>query len=272
MISSTVSLPGGGALHYEVHGDRGDWLVVLNGAMQTTLAWAEVVPALARWFRVVLLDFRDQGQSSPRAPGYTVDDQAADVLALLDHLGAERAHVAGISYGGAVALALARDCGHRIHRLVLSSTTPRPTPYLLAVGDAWEAAAERGRAAELFELASLTAYSDAFHARHAAVLAQRKPLFEALATPAWLRAFLRIARSARDFDFTGALPDIRVPTLLLCGSDDRLTPAADMRAMAGRMPHAVALTVPGAGHALPVEQPVAFTAAVLGFLALPAVG
>lgn len=111
-------------LYYEAHGS-GAPLVVLGGQGQAVSEMGMLTGPLARQFQVIAIDNRGSGRSAkPRGP-YTVEQMAADTAGVMDHLGLPRAHLAGISLGGRIAMALALDRGERVDRLVLVSTGPR---------------------------------------------------------------------------------------------------------------------------------------------------
>lgn len=263
-----LALSDGGALYYELHGDRGPWLVCLNGVMATTATWAPICALASQNHRVILVDFRDQGRSSRLAPGYRAERHCADLIELFDHLRIEQLDVLGVSYGGHVAITFARDHAHRVRRLVLASITARPAPHLRAVGAEWEAIASERNAERLFEACNPQVYAPGFLDRHGELLRERQRSARHLLDETWFDAFLRLAASARDFDHGDDLAAIAAPTLLVCGSDDVLTPPDQMFAMADRIADCSALAIPSGGHGVMMEQPRAFAAAVLGFLAL----
>ena len=103
-------------------------LVLLSSVGSTGAMWDPQVKALARDFRVVRADHRGHGASPvPPAP-YALADLGGDVVALLDHLGVQRAHVCGLSLGGMVAMWLAVHAAERVDRLVLCCTSARLGP------------------------------------------------------------------------------------------------------------------------------------------------
>ena len=263
-----LTLRDGGTLHYEVHGDCGEWLIFLNGALGTTMAWAEVAPLIAARRRLVLVDFRDQGQSSRLGPGYDAGIHCSDLIELLDHLAIERISMLGISYGGQVALRFVGDHAERLERLLLASIAPCPSAHLLAVGSAWRRLAIANLGHELLDSVAALVYSVGFHESHGELLAGRRDLLLPRLTPEWFAAFVRLSDSARDFDYRAALAAIPVPTLLLCGAEDALMAPETVFGMATSIPNCTCLAIPGAGHGLFVEAPRAFASAVLGFTAL----
>src|SRR5512143_161922 len=94
-------------LYYEFHGPEDALLLVLNNGilMNAATSWAFQTEALGRHFRVLQYDCRGQGGSDHPDSPYTMELHADDLCALLSTLGYEKAHIAGISYGGEVAQA-----------------------------------------------------------------------------------------------------------------------------------------------------------------------
>ncbi|MFF3676756.1 alpha/beta fold hydrolase [Streptomyces sp. NPDC002120] len=108
----------GTRLHY-VQGGSGEPLVLLGGWPQTWWQWHKVMPALARRHRVIAVDLRGMGGSAKPESGYDKKTMAADVRALLTHLGLERAHVAGHDIGAMVAYAFAANHPEATGRVAL---------------------------------------------------------------------------------------------------------------------------------------------------------
>jgi pimeloyl-ACP methyl ester carboxylesterase len=114
-------------LYHEVHGDRGAPLVLLHGGMLTIeLSFATLIPTLARRHRVVAVELQGHGRTADVDRPITPANSAGDVVALLDHLGIDRAHVLGHSMGGAVALELAVHHPDRVLSVVPCSASVRP--------------------------------------------------------------------------------------------------------------------------------------------------
>ncbi|MFD0804403.1 alpha/beta fold hydrolase, partial [Streptomonospora algeriensis] len=116
-------------VHYVAQGPPQAPLLVLSGSLGSTLAmWRPQAEALSEDFHVVCYDTRGHGRS-PVPPGpYSLADLGGDVLRLLDRLGAERAHFAGLSLGGMTGMWLAAHAPERIDRLALMCTAPKLEP------------------------------------------------------------------------------------------------------------------------------------------------
>ena len=111
-------------MYYESHGS-GPPLLLIGGMAQSVAELQPLIAGLATQNTVVAMDNRGAGRTSaPRGP-YSVDQMARDTIALMDHLGIDRAHLLGISMGGRIALSLAVGHPKRVERLVLVSTSAR---------------------------------------------------------------------------------------------------------------------------------------------------
>lgn len=265
-MSLIFQLQDGGTLNYEVHGENGDWLVFLNGIMMSVPSWKDFVQAFRSDFRLLLVDFRDQGASSKRVEEYPCAVQVNDLIELLDHLKIQRIHMMGVSYGGQVALEFCRNHLDRLKTLELVTVLPKVSTYLLAVGEGWETAAALNDGEKFFSLVIPSIYSDSFYEKQLEWLKNRQKTFKKALTAEWFQGFIRLSRSAKAFDCTDVLPNISVPTLVLCAGKDILTPATQMKAMAKQIPASTLLEIPDAGHAAFFEKPKAFITAVAGFI------
>jgi pimeloyl-ACP methyl ester carboxylesterase len=222
--------------------------------------WAPQMDAFAPARRVVAPDLAGFGGST--VPGRaSVEAHADDLAMLLDDLHIERAVVVGLSMGGYIALAMWRRHSRRLAGLVLADTRAgadtdeaRANRRTLA-SDVGERGADAAREAMLPGLLS-----------PGAAPALREHVAEIIGgqAPAGITAALG-AMAARP-DATGDLAAIEVPTLVLVGRRDTVTPPTEAEAIAQAIPGARLAIVPGAGHLANLEEPGAFNAALRGFL------
>jgi pimeloyl-ACP methyl ester carboxylesterase len=135
----TAQTEDGARLHYDIHGDGPDVLLV-HGTGIARQAWSPQVAGLRDRFRVIAFDNRGIGQSTLGSGPLTVERMAADALAVLDDAGIARAHVVGHSLGGLVAIALALHDPERVRSLALLCTfadggpVAAPRPWIVWVG------------------------------------------------------------------------------------------------------------------------------------------
>jgi pimeloyl-ACP methyl ester carboxylesterase len=252
----------GVSLCTEAFGDPADPPVLLVMGMGASMLWWEddFCSALATGGRFVIrYDHRDTGRSEtypPGRPGYGGDDLVADAALVLDGYGIARAHVVGLSMGGALAQLLALDFADRVASLVLMSTSPAgPADDLPPVTEAYRAfAAAAG--ADWADPASVAEYRVA----EARVLAGGARPFDEARVRALVARDIERTRSVASAQnhalLSGGEPwrqrlgTIAVPTLVVHGSADPLFPLEHGRALADEIPGARLLVLPGAGHGL----------------------
>lgn len=254
-------------MHYEVAG-QGDPVLLVSGLSAPAAHWALQVKALAAHHRVITFDNRGVGESDlPPEPVYTTGQLADDAAALLRHLKVSRAHVLGASMGGTVAQELALRHPKLVRSLVLACTWVEADARFLHVIESWMSLAYR---VPLEERYRHVVYPWVFGPEFFAAKANVETAFQrALAYPHQTKAEA-IERQARGImawngTRTKRLATIRVPTLVLVGKDDILTPPAFSRALARRIRRA-RLAVLAGGHGFYLEQADLFNRTVLRFL------
>lgn len=237
-------------LHHTIDGPDRAPVLVLGASLGTTGAiWQPQLPALTARFRVVRYDHRGHGRSPALAGPYRLDDLGGDLLALLDTLGTDRVHLAGVSIGGAVAAWLAAHAPDRVDRLALLATSPRfGTPARWAERAATVRA--EGMAAIADQLVARW-FTPAFVSRQPAVAGWVRHQLVTTAPDPYAACCAALA----ELDLSPLLGSITAATLVLAGADDPVSPPDHARAIGDSIPHARVETVPGAAHLLNVEQP-----------------
>ena len=239
-------------IYFEDHGS-GPAVLLSHGYSATSRMWEGQVEALKDRFRVITWDMRGHGQSdSPDDPSaYSESATVDDMAAILTFLGLERAVIGGLSLGGYMSLAFNVAHPEMVNALMLFDTGPG---YKNPVGrEGWNETA-RQRAAT-FEERGLDALGRGAEVR---IAQHRSAQGLAHAARGMLAQF--------DSRIIESLDHIRVPTLVLVGSNDQpFLGATDY--MANKIPGAVKVVIPDAGHAANIDQPAAFNEAVANFLA-----
>jgi pimeloyl-ACP methyl ester carboxylesterase len=240
-------------IHYQVHGE-GPAILLTPGYSATAEMWKGQIASLSKSHRLILWDMRGHGQSdSPDdASLYSEAATVADMVAILDAVGAKRAVIGGLSLGGYMSLAFHATHPERVRALLIVDTGPG---YKNDQGRAeWNKTAIAR--AEKIEREGLAAVAGGSAERATARHRSAKGL--ALAARGML--------TQRDAHVIESLPGIAVPSIVLVGAND--TPflkAADY--MAAKIPNAKKVVIPDAGHAANIDQPQAFNAALVEFLA-----
>jgi 3-oxoadipate enol-lactonase len=252
--------------------DTGDGpqVVLLHGLACGKRMWFHQIRALRRRFRVIAYDLRGHGQTD--APQHATDYSAAhlarDLVGVLDALDIPQAAIVGFSLGGGPALALAASKPERVSRLVLADVGAGADDPVKVEGMArrWGALIEQGEIDELVcdmlrsEFYKVYARSKARRREHMAALIRATPIDGLRFT---LSEVLAKRRSL--FRLTGVLKSVRAPTLVAVGELNYVCSKAS-RLMAQSIPGATLKIIKNSGHMSPLEQPAAFTAALMEFL------
>lgn len=252
-------------LYYELHGTEDAPLVVLNNGiiMNAATSWAFQTRALAQHYRLLQYDCRGQGQSEHPAGPYSMELHADDLAALLTALGYEKAHIAGISYGGEVAQAFGLKYPERTLSLILADTVSEVGPELRITVDSWLDSAKAADSDAFFNATVPWNFSQAFIAANPALLADAKKRYALLDYP----AVVRLCEAFMEVNFTARLGGIKCPVCIIAGSMDLLKGPAYAAILKNAIPHAELHILQGAGHASCWERPQEFNSVVLGFLA-----
>jgi 3-oxoadipate enol-lactonase len=250
-------------LFYEWYGNpQGPTVMFVNGLLADTTGWSFQVPAFAPHFHVLLYDCCGQGQSGrPNGP-YTPAQHIQDAQELLDGLAVQRAHVVGLSNGGAIAMGVAASKPELVDRLVVADTFPATDMVMQAKLESWLLVLDKEGLAERFDVSTPWVWSQAFLARHGHLLDSLREQ----AARADKDAVRNLIAGALEYDLRSQIPTIQAPTLVLVGEEDVLTPPWYARTIASMIPQSTLCIVPHAGHALPIEQPAIFNALILAFL------
>jgi pimeloyl-ACP methyl ester carboxylesterase len=253
-------------LFYAEKGE-GEPLLFLNGLSGDHGYWMGQLRVFARDYYCLAVDNRDVGQSGYVEGPYAVADMAADVAELLDHLGVTGVHVVGLSLGGMIAQELALSRPAAVKSLVLASTLGRSDDWFRGTLNAFGLIRR--------QVADTASFFDAILPWWVSYR-----FFEEPERVAWLRwllhqnphsqrldGFLRQLGAIGEFDALDRLPAVRCPVLLLAGEDDHVAPPRYTRQLLQRLPHARLVTLPGVGHAPPIEDPARFNSLLAEFLA-----
>ncbi len=255
------------SIYYTLDGDESkDVILLLNGIMMSTKSWEPFVKGLTKSHRLLRVDFLDQGQSDKMDDDYTQAVQVDVTLALLNHLSLERVYVAGISYGGSVALQFAAKHQDRIKKLILFNAVSKTSPWLKAIGDGWNQVAKTRDGLAYYNVAIPLIYSPNFYTKKLDWMENRKKvLVPIFSDPTFLDAMIRLTKSAESHDVNADLANIDVETLVVASEHDYLTPPFEQAYIVKHMPHATLITIDDAGHASMYEKPELFTSLLVGF-------
>ncbi|MFH2038962.1 MAG: alpha/beta fold hydrolase [Chloroflexota bacterium] len=252
-------------LYYELHGPEDQPVLVLNNGiiMNAASSWVFQTKILSAHYRLLQYDCRGQGQSEHPASQYSMEIHANDLAALLDALHIERAHIAGISYGGEVAQAFALKYPHKTRSLLLMDTVSEVGPELLLIIQSWMDALRSKEPLVFFNSSVTWNFSTEFIAKNGALLEDAKKRYAQLDFP----AIIRLCEAFLEVNFTHRLGEIKMPTCIVVGENDLLKGTSYAEIIKKKIPHAEYHVLKGAGHASCWERPEEFNSVLLGFLA-----
>jgi 3-oxoadipate enol-lactonase len=263
-LTPDMTVVGGRAVRYLETGSPAgaDTLLLLHAFPMGVRLWEPQLDAFSGW-RVI----------APALPGFDGSDlledpfvggYAGQVVGVLDNLGLEEVAVAGLSMGGYVAFELLRQVPHRIRGLVLADT--RSTADALAAKQAREhlltVADQQGPGAIANETLPRLLGATTHRERPDLVAAVRSMI--EFQSPEGIAAAIRLMMTRPDS--TPTLASIKVPTLVIVGAEDQLTPPEEASQMSESIHGAELLVIEGAGHLTNIEKPGAFNEALARWL------
>jgi len=257
----TIAAVRGVNLWYELVG-TGNVVAHIHGAAFGHQNFETITPRLSPRYQILEIDLRGYGQSDRPASGYSMKTWSDDVAALLDHLGFDRVHLHGTSMGSMVAQQFAIDHGDRLNSLILSCGAARLDAVGWMTFEVWIRILEKigfedDTIAMLLAQQGFTReYLDS--PAGAEVVPTIRRVTSEACTPA---VFIAACRAMQQIDYVADLHRITVPTLVVTGDLDQMTPidpgprGAGSRKIAELIPNAEWVVLRGAGHTLLFQQP-----------------
>lgn len=252
-------------LNYVERGNPGGLPVVfIHGFPFSHKMWEPQMRALPNTYRAISYDIRGHGESQVADGQYTIEYYVDDLIGLLDHLVVDKAVLVGLSMGGYIALRAIERYPDRVRALVLADTK--------SGADGNEAKVGRTAAMTAVKSEGVPAFAEAFAKKvfasetftgnpHAVTLI--KDIIRGNTILGICGSLLALAART---DTTAGLPSIHVPTLIMVGEEDALTPPSESEAMHSRISGSQLVRIPGAAHMSNLENEAAFNEALLAFL------
>lgn len=237
-------------LHFEDEGPASAPTIVFVNSLGTDLRiWNKVAAQLRPGRRILRYDLRGHGLSDAPVASYALDDHVGDLAALMDARSIEAALIVGLSVGGMIAMALARQRPDLARGLVLSDTA-----HKIGTRETWEArisAIRQGGMAAAAETIVPRWFAAEFRAdRPADFVGYRNMMIQ---TP--VAGYVGTCAALRDADLTAVASKLALPVLCLVGAEDAATPPDLVRSLAALLPASRFNMIAGAGHLPCVEQP-----------------
>lgn len=253
----------GGEIHYQEAG-KGRPLIFVSGLNGVGRYWEPQIPLFSTRFRVITYDQRGTGESDRTQREFSVDQMAAELVALMDVLGIERAHLVGLSTGGAIGQTVAIDQASRVDGLVLCSTWTHCDPWFRRLFEARRLLYQQAGPEVHALFHPLFLYPPEYVNANDAGIEDERRRSVAGAPP--VEVSVGRINALLGFDRRAGLGRIQSPTLILASDNDFITPGYHAEALKRAIPGAKLAVLKGGGHSISKTRPEEFNRAVLDFL------
>jgi len=249
-------------IYYEVTGS-GEPLLMIMGFLSDSRMWMLQTPAFSEHFTCITFDNRGVGNSS-RPPGpYTMEQMAADAIAVLDDAGVDKAHVLGISMGGAIAQHVALKVPERVRSLVLAATWSQPNQWLERLSAISAQLTEHVGAEAFGSSVLLWLFTPALFINSPDVIAVIEQMMTTIQPP--MESFENQLAAVHAHDTTEQLHQITAPTLVMGARRDFMVPPELAQIIADSIPGSRFEMLEG-GHGFSAENTAEFNRVILEFL------
>jgi len=253
----------GADIEYDVNG-TGDPLLLIIGFAADRRSWMLQTPVFAPQYKTITFDNRGMGGSTSPDGAVSMEQMADDALAVLDAAGVDRAHILGVSMGGAIAQHIALRAPDRVRSLILASTWCSKNPWLQRIAETGRVIMEAGGREATTRATMLWLFTPKF-------VLDRDPFVQQIEQMALEFAmhpeiFERQREACLQHDVRDQLAALDIPTRVMCGRRDIFLPPELSEELAAAIPGAELVFIEG-GHAYQLESFEEFNQTVLEFLA-----
>ena len=250
-------------LHVEDTGS-GPPVVLSHSFLCSGDMWAAQVAALSPHYRIINIDLPGHGGSAHVTSPLSVEAMGDQIVAVLDHLGIERAVWAGLSIGGMIALPAALRHPERVSGLILlDSHAGAESTYKKFKYGAMSIGANLFGVRPLLPSIMPLMFGASTRRTNPALVADWRARFAELHVPSILKVLDALVKRR---SVVPRLGEITVPALVMVGEEDTTPPPPDAQEIAHGLPHATLVSIPKAGHLSTLEQPEFVNAEMLKFL------
>ncbi|HTE25737.1 alpha/beta fold hydrolase [Flavitalea sp.] len=251
-------------IYYEVSGE-GPPLILISGLGGDHFFWDSSLKILSKHFQVITYDTRGIGKTDAPKTSYSLDIFTDDLIALMDELKIEKAHILGFSMGGNIALTLALKSPGRISKLIIAASHAVINHQIRLFVDAVLNVYESGISTkQMFDLICPWLFSNSFlsnpkneiYLKYDENEPDQQPLY------AWKNQYL----AQRNYNVVDSIDKIKLPTLIINGEFDLFATLEDAKLLRDKIEHSVLNVIPQSGHLINYENPELFHKYILDFL------
>jgi 3-oxoadipate enol-lactonase len=237
---------------YILESGSGEPLILVHGLGSDHTIWDGILPLFSENYHVVAMDLRGHGFSTKSKGIYSMELFADDIIHLIDNLGIKEAHFIGQSMGGAIVQQIALKYPENMISMTLISTFSFVDPPLRDIFLNLEELAIQNGYSDFFKEAVRLTNTPQFIQDNKTFLEERMKIMEDMSSISSLKESIEACRKV---NFINSLPTIMIPTLIMAGADDILTPPHHAREIHKAIPHSQIKILENIGHNLIVELP-----------------
>jgi 3-oxoadipate enol-lactonase len=252
-------------MYYDIHGTGPEPVLFISGLGADHRIWDALVPKFAAKYRCLRFDNRGVGKTDKPRGRYSTALLARDVSALLTAIDTPRAHVIGISMGGAIAQQLAIHHPEKVGSLILISTWAKADTFRRELGECRLRAAKTGNRDTFWREHLLWCFTHDFYEEHRATVDAARIFLAKTVQPAY--ALAQQTEAVISHDTLKRLHRIHAPTLVMVGDEDISTPVRFSRMLHEKIKGAQLTIMKGTAHSLTTEKRRLFVDTALKFLA-----
>ena len=263
-------------ISYHVIG-KGKPLVLVSGLGTDHKTWIFQIPEFQKYFKVIVFDNRGIGKSTGSFGLYSTDLMAEDTKKVIDHLGIDKTHVLGSSMGGMISQKLAIKYPEMVDKLVLCSTSARPSNTItniikIALNDVTDLSADeildsrpRGiLVRKFFDFFLRQVFSKEFIRENKEII--EEILSDYAKKPKYFETFIKQSRAVHKHNTLRNLSKIKSETLVLTGDSDQILSHTHSDILAEKIPNSKLIKIPKGNHGMHYELSEKFNKIVLDFL------
>ena len=261
-----VAKVAGGEMYYEEHNQSGQGvpLVFSSGLNGVGRYWKPQVALFSQHFRVITYDHRGTGQSDRVQREFSVDQMAAEVVGLMDALKIERAHLVGMSTGGAIGQTIAIEYPQRLMKLALCSTWTHCDAWFRRLFHARRDMYLQAGPELHSQFHPLFLYSPDYVNAHDAEIEEERKNAPTKSSP--VEVSVGRINALLKFDRRAGLPNIKAETLVMGCENDFITPGYFSEALAKSIPGAKLILYKSGGHSFTTTRAADFNRDLMAFL------
>jgi len=254
-------------IYYEISGE-GEILVLLNGIMMSTKSWEPFINDINKHFKVIRVDFFDQGQSESYDTEYSLDIQVELVKNLLEFLKIPKVNLVGSSYGGEVSIIFAAKYPQMVNRVILYNTVGRTSKELFETFESWNKYAKMRDAQKYYDVTIPVIYSKKFMKENEEWMENRKKLLinGPFSNEEFLERMIRLTISASKHNQINNLEKITADVMIISSQEDLIMPPEEQMFLKEKIKNSSIIYLPDVGHASFYEVPSIFMTILIGFL------